>query len=87
MNLIACSNSRCRRFRPGNGGALTFLGFEAGAGEYFESIAFSGAGATGVTDVQVGVSSVPEASSSSLMLLGLAGIGAMLRSRRQRNAA
>ena len=71
-----------------NFGALTFLGFEAGRGEYFESIQFTGVGATGVTDVQIGSASVvPEPASMSLMLMGLAGIGAALRSRRKTLAA
>jgi len=71
-----------------NLGALTFVGFEAGQGEYFQSIQFTGSGATGVTDVQIGsVSTVPEPASMSLMLMGLAGVGAAVRSRRKNTGA
>jgi hypothetical protein len=53
---------------------LTFFGFQAGAGEHITSFAWSGAGATGLTDIQLGTA-VPEASTWVMMLAGFAGLG------------
>jgi hypothetical protein len=67
-----------------NLGPLTFVGFKAGAGEYFTSVNFSGAYATGVTDVQLGTAAaVPEPAGWALMLIGVGALGAALRRQRR----
>ncbi len=69
-----------------NQGPLTFLGFEADAGEFFTSVnwtwGFSGVNAVGVTDVQLG--SIPEPATLALLGLGLAGLG--FNKRRSKNS-
>ena len=60
---------------------LTFLGFEAGPGEYFTGFSFSGPEATGITDIQLGSTQVPEVG-STLVLLGLACTGLVGLSRK-----
>ena len=60
---------------------LSFIGFQAGAGEYFTSVAISGSYATGVTDVQL-AQAVPEPETYALMLAGLAAMGFVIRRRR-----
>jgi len=69
-----------------NHGALDFVGFEAGPGEYIDSVQFTGSGATGVTDVQLGVSAVPEPTSIAMMMLGVVGLGAAARARKKNDA-
>jgi hypothetical protein len=59
---------------------LTFIGFEAGPGEYFTSVTWSDAYATGVTDIQLGtVAVVPEPGSYAMLLAGLGLLGFMAR--------
>ena len=71
-----------------NLGALTFIGFRAGPGEYFTSVNYSGEHATGVTDVQLGVAgSAPEPATWGLMVAGFAGLGVALRRRARPRAA
>jgi hypothetical protein len=55
--------------------ALTFFGFQATGGEYFTSFSWSGPGATGLTDIQLG-QAVPEP--ASLALVGIALVGLTL---------
>jgi hypothetical protein len=69
-----------------NLGALTFVGLQADAGEYFTSVRYSGQNATGATDIQLGTA-VPEPTSWALMLTGFLGAGAALRSSRRRTVA
>jgi hypothetical protein len=69
-----------------NGGALTFLGFEAGHGEHFTSVQWSGGQAPGVTDVQLGAA-VPEPTTWAMMIIGLAGLGGLARTRRSKVSA
>lgn len=62
---------------------LSFHGFQAGPGEYFTSVAWSSAQATGVTDVQLGAAAgVPEPATWALMISGFGLAGASLRRRR-----
>ena len=61
-------------------GTLTFLGYKAGAGEYFTSVAFSGLQLTGGTDFQIGTS-VPEPGSWALIVIGFGLTGAAMRRR------
>ena len=57
-------------------GTLTFFGFQATGGEYIKSFAWSGPGATGLTDIQIGTATaVPEPGTLALFGIGLAGIG------------
>ena len=63
-----------------NGGTLTFLGYQAGPGEYFKSVKYSGGQATGGTDFQIGTT-VPEPASWALMIVGFGLVGATLRRR------
>lgn len=71
-----------------NLGALTFVGFQAGAGEHFTSVNYSGGNATGATDIQLGTSgAVPEPTTWALMLTGFLGAGVALRSNRRRQVA
>ena len=64
-----------------SGGTLTFFGFQATGGEYIESFAWSGSGATGLTDIQIGTTSVPEPSTLAIFGIGLLG---MATSRRRK---
>jgi hypothetical protein len=64
---------------PNGGTGLQFFGFQAGAGEYFTSFRYSGSFATGVTDVQLGLTAVPEP--GTLLLLGT-GVAAVVARRR-----
>lgn len=64
-----------------NGGSLTFLGYQAGVGEYFTSVRYSGQFATGGTDFQIGTAVVPEPASWAMMLIGFGLVGATLRRR------
>jgi hypothetical protein len=90
-NLAVVTNLGSYSFSPTvnsavNLGALTFVGFEAGPGEYFTSVNYSGPNATGATDIQLG-SAVPEPASWALMIGGFFGLGGALRGARRRTAA
>lgn len=69
-----------------NQAPLTFVGFEAtGTGEYFTQFSWNDQAATGITDVQLGVSgmsTVPEPATYALMSFGLCMVGAVARRRR-----
>jgi hypothetical protein len=69
-----------------NSAPLTFVGFESSGGEIITSVNWSGPQAAGITDVQLGVSAVPEPSTWAMMLLGFAGIGFMAYRRKSRPA-
>ena len=92
-NLALVTNLGNYNFSPTvnsavNLGALTFVGFQAGAGEYFTSVKYSGGNATGATDIQLGTSgAVPEPTTWALMLTGFLGAGVALRSNRRRQVA
>ena len=64
-----------------NGGALTFVGFRADAGEHFTSVRYSGGFATGATDIQLGNAGVPEPAAWALMIAGFGLVGAAARRR------
>jgi len=65
-----------------NGAAgLSFVGFQAGAGEYFTSVTVSGSNATGMTDIQL-AQAVPEPETYALMLAGLGVMAFVARRRR-----
>lgn len=59
---------------------MQFFGFQTtSAGEYFTSIAIYGSGAAGFTDVQIGVSAVPEPETYAMLLVGLGLLGFSVR--------
>ena len=60
---------------------LSFFGFKAGAGESFSSISWSGSQATGITDVQIGESKIPEPTALVLLGMGLTSLGLIRRRR------
>ncbi|HEX4712250.1 PEPxxWA-CTERM sorting domain-containing protein [Phenylobacterium sp.] len=66
---------------------LQFLGFQAGAGEYFTGFTLASAqgpgSAPGTTDFELGVAGVPEPGAWALMILGFGCVGTALRSRRR----
>ncbi len=65
------------------GGALTFVGFQADAGEYITSVKVSGSGATGFTDIQLGTSGgVPEPATWAMLITGFGLVGAAMRRRK-----
>jgi hypothetical protein len=68
------------------GGALTFVGFRADAGEYFTSVNVYSPNATGFTDVQLGVAGVPEPASWAMLIAGFGLVGATMRRRSGRVA-
>ena len=69
-------------------GSLTFVGFQAGAGEYFTSVRWHGESATGVTEVQLGITTaVPEPETYAMMLAGLGLLGFAARRRKAKAAA
>ncbi len=69
-------------------GSLTFVGFQASAGEYFTSVQWFGENATGVTDVQLGITTaVPEPETYAMMLAGLGLLGFAARRRKAKAAA
>jgi hypothetical protein len=73
---------------PNGAQGFGFFGFAAGAGEYFTSFRFSGAGATGVTDVQLGnVSPVPEPETYAMLLAGFGLMAGIARRRKKQLAA
>lgn len=64
------------------GGALTFVGFRADAGEYLTSVRVFGNGATGFTDVQIGnAGAVPEPATWAMLIVGFGLVGASMRRR------
>ena len=69
---------------PNGAIGLQFLGYEAGAGEFFTSFKVSGYNATGLTDIQLGLTqAVPEPQTYALLLAGLAAVGFMSRRKNQ----
>jgi hypothetical protein len=70
-------------FTAVDGAPLTFLGFHADAGEYFTAVNWSGLYATGVTDIQLGITAVPEPEIYAMMGIGLALIGFVARRKRE----
>jgi hypothetical protein len=66
---------------------LQFLGFQAGAGEYFTGFTLASAQGTGsapgTTDFELGVAGVPEPDAWALMILGFGCVGAALRAHRR----
>ena len=87
-NINVATNLGSYNFTPAvgtatNNGALTFLGLQASAGEYFTSVSYSGGGATGATDIQLGSSgAVPEPAAWALMISGFGMAGSMIRRRK-----
>ena len=66
-----------------SGGVFTFAGYQASAGEYFTSVNYSGGGATGATDIQLGsAGAVPEPATWAMMIIGFGAAGSMIRRRK-----
>jgi hypothetical protein len=77
---------------PKGSTGFKFLGFMAGAGEYFTSLRFGASGNsgvwTGVTDVQLGnVSPVPEPETYAMLLAGFGLMAGIARRRKKQLAA
>lgn len=77
---------------PKGSAGLRFLGFMAGAGEYFTSFRFGATGNsgvwTGVTDVQLGnISPVPEPETYAMLLAGLGLMAGIARRRKKQLVA
>lgn len=68
------------------GGALTFVGFQADAGEFITSVRVSSSFAPGFTDVQIGnaaavAGAVPEPATWAMLIAGFGMVGFMARRR------
>jgi len=93
-NIVVTTNLGSYSFTPfvGNAmnlGPLTFVGFQADAGEVFQSVGWQQdwPSPIGATDIQLGTAAVPEPAAWALMLTGFLGAGAALRTARRRQAA
>jgi hypothetical protein len=94
VNIVVVTNLGSYSFTPivssaMDFGPLTFVGFQADAGEVFDSVSYQHdyPSAVGATDIQLGTAAIPEPAAWALMLTGFLGAGAALRRARRRQAA